>query len=145
MDTVLAGSMGSTYGGNPVACAAALAVFDIIEEEGLLARAEAIGAQTEKRWKDLQASVGKGVIGDVRRVGGMMALEFVKDGDPMQPNGDVAGKILAEARARGLIMTTAGAYAQCLRSLVPLVISDEMLNEGLDIFADATEAVLKGH
>lgn len=142
MDTVLAGSMGSTYGGNPVACAAALAVFDIIEEEGLLARAEAIGAQTEKRWKELQAGVGKGVIGDVRRVGGMMALEFVKDGDPMQPNGDVAGKILAEARARGLIMTTAGAYAQCLRSLVPLVISDEMLNEGLDIFADATEAVL---
>lgn len=142
MDTVLAGSMGSTYGGNPVACAAALAVFDIIEEEGLLARAEAIGAQTEKRWKELQAGIGKGVIGDVRRVGGMMALEFVKDGDPMQPNGDVAGKILAEARARGLIMTTAGAYAQCLRSLVPLVISDEMLDEGLDIFADATEAVL---
>ena len=143
MDKVLAGSMGSTYGGNPVACAAALAVFDIIEEEGLLARAEEIGAQTEKRWKELQDGVGKGVIGDVRRVGGMMALEFVKDGDPKQPNGEVAGKILAEARSRGLIMTTAGAYAQCLRSLVPLVISDELLNEGLDIFADATEAVLK--
>lgn len=144
MDKVLAGSMGSTYGGNPVACAAALAVFEIIEEEGLLKRAEEIGAQTEKRWKELQAGVGKGVIGDVRRVGGMMALEFVKDGDPKQPNGDVAGKILAEARSRGLIMTTAGAYAQCLRSLVPLVISDELLNEGLDIFAEATEAVLKG-
>ena len=143
MDKVLAGSMGSTYGGNPVACAAALAVFDIIEEEGLLMRAEEIGAQTEKRWKELQAGVGKGVIGDVRRVGGMMALEFVKDGDPKQPNGEVAGKILAEARSRGLIMTTAGAYAQCLRSLVPLVISDDLLNEGLDIFAEATEAVLK--
>jgi len=143
MDKVLAGSMGSTYGGNPVACAAALAVFAIIEEEGLLQRAEEIGAQTEKRWKELQAGVGKGVIGDVRRVGGMMALEFVKDGDPKQPNGEVAGKILAEARSRGLIMTTAGAYAQCLRSLVPLVISDELLNEGLNIFAEATEAVLK--
>ena len=143
MDKVLAGSMGSTYGGNPVACAAALAVFDIIEEEGLLQRAEEIGAQTEKRWKELQAGIGKGVIGDVRRVGGMMALEFVKDGDATQPNGDVAAKILVEARSRGLIMTTAGAYAQCLRSLVPLVISDEMLNEGLDIFADATEAALK--
>ncbi|MHA7870904.1 MAG: 4-aminobutyrate--2-oxoglutarate transaminase [Hyphococcus sp.] len=143
MDKVLAGSMGSTYGGNPVACAAALAVFDIIEEEGLLQRAEEIGAQTEKRWKELQAGVGKGVIGDVRRVGGMMALEFVHDGDPKKPNGELAGKILAEARARGLIMTTAGAYAQCLRSLAPLVISDEMLNEGLDIFADATQAALK--
>ncbi|GJL90796.1 4-aminobutyrate--2-oxoglutarate transaminase [Hyphococcus sp.] len=144
MDKVVAGSMGSTYGGNPVACAAALAVFEIIEEEGLLKRAEEIGAQTEKRWKELQAGIGKSVIGDVRRVGGMMALEFVKDGDASKPNGDVAAAILTEARARGLIMTTAGAYAQCLRSLVPLVISDEMLNEGLDIFADATEAALKG-
>ncbi len=143
MDKVVPGSMGSTYGGNPVACAAALAVFEIIEEEGLLTRAEEIGAQTEKRWRELGEGVGKGVIGDVRRVGGMCAVEFVKDGDPSQPNGDVAGAILAEARQRGLIMTTAGAYAQCLRSLVPLVISDEMLNEGLDIFADAAEAVLK--
>ncbi len=143
MDTVLAGSMGSTYGGNPVACAAALAVFKIIEEEGLLGRAEEIGAQTEKRWKELQAGAGKGVMGDVRRVGGMCAVEFVKDGDATKPNGDIAGKILLEARERGLIMTTAGAYAQCLRSLVPLVVSDEMLNEGLDIFAEATEAALK--
>lgn len=143
MDKVVPGSMGSTYGGNPVACAAALAVFEIFEEEGLLQRAVEIGAQTEKRWKELQAGAGKGVIGDVRCVGGMMALEFVKDGDPNQPNGDVAAAILVEARKRGLIMTTAGAYAQCLRSLVPLVISDELLNEGLDIFADATEAVLK--
>ena len=144
MDKVVAGSMGSTYGGNPVACAAARAVFQIIEEEGLLARAEEIGAKTEARWRELQDGVAKGVMGDVRRVGGMCAVEFVKDGDASKPNGDVAAKILIEARARGLIMTSAGAYAQCLRSLVPLVISDEMLDEGLDIFADATEAVLKG-
>lgn len=143
MDKVVAGSMGSTYGGNPVACAAARAVFEIIEEEGLLARAEEIGAKTEARWRQLQKGVAKGVMGDVRRVGAMCAVEFVKDGDPSQPNGDVAAKILVEARTRGLIMTTAGAYAQCLRSLVPLVISDEMLDEGLDIFADATEVVLK--
>ncbi|MAW79437.1 MAG: 4-aminobutyrate--2-oxoglutarate transaminase [Parvularcula sp.] len=144
MDKVVPGSMGSTYGGNPVACAAALAVFDIIEEEGLLKRAEEIGAQTEKRWRELADGVGKNVIGDIRRVGGMCAVEFVKEGDPKQPNGDVAAAIMTEARSRGLIMTTAGAYAQCLRSLVPLVISDEMLNEGLDIFAEATEAALKG-
>ncbi|WP_375206005.1 4-aminobutyrate--2-oxoglutarate transaminase [Hyphococcus sp.] len=144
MDKVVPGSMGSTYGGNPVACAAALAVFDIIKEEGLLKRAEEIGAQTEKRWRELADGVGKNVIGDIRRVGGMCAVEFVKDGDPKQPNGDVAAAIMTEARSRGLIMTTAGAYAQCLRSLVPLVISDEMLNEGLDIFAEATEAALKG-
>lgn len=144
MDKVLAGSMGSTYGGNPVACAAALAVFDIIEEEGLLERALKIGEKTEARWRALQQGAGKGVVGDVRRVGGMCALEFVKDGDPKQPNGDLAAKILVEARQRGLIMTTAGAYAQCLRSLVPLVISDEMLDEGLDIFDAAVEAAVKG-
>lgn len=142
MDKVLAGSMGSTYGGNPVACAAALAVFEIIEEEGLLQRAEEIGAQTEKRWRALQSDFGD-VVGDVRGVGGMCAVEFVKDGDPAQPNGELAGKILVEARARGLIMTTAGAYAQCLRSLVPLVVTDDLLNEGLDIFADATKAAIK--
>ena len=144
MDKVVPGSMGSTYGGNPVACAAAQAVFEIIEEEGLLARAEEIGAKTEARWRELQNGVAKDVMGDVRRVGGMCAVEFVKDGDASQPNGDAAAKILVEARSRGLILTSAGAYAQCLRSLVPLVVSDELLDEGLDIFADATEAVLKG-
>ena len=144
MDKVVPGSMGSTYGGNPVACAAALAVFDIIESEGLLQRAEEIGAATEKRWKELQTVIGKDVLGDVRRVGGMSAVEFVKDGDPSKPNGELAAKILIEARSRGLIMTTAGAYAQCLRSLAPLVISDVMLAEGLDIFADAAEAAVKG-
>ncbi len=144
MDKVVPGSMGSTYGGNPVACAAALAVFKIFEEEGLLARAEEIGAKTEARWRELQSGVAKDVIGDVRRVGAMCALEFVQDGDASKPNAAIAAKILLEARQRGLILTTAGAYAQCLRSLVPLVISDELLDEGLDIFADATEAALKG-
>ncbi len=144
MDKVVAGSMGSTYGGNPVACAAALAVFDIFEEEGLLQRAVEIGERTAKRWRALQQGAGKGVMGDVRQVGGMVAVEFVKDGDPKQPNGEMAGKIQLEARERGLILTTAGAYAQCLRSLVPLVISDEMLEEGLDIFDAAVEAAAKG-
>lgn len=144
MDKVLAGSMGSTYGGNPVACAASLAVFQIIEEEGLLARAEEIGAQTQARWSALQDKYGSEMIGDVRRVGGMCALEFVKDGDPKSPNSELAGKVLVEARARGLIMTSAGSHAQCVRSLVPLVVSDAILNEGLDIFDAAVEAALKG-
>lgn len=143
MDKVVPGSMGSTYGGNPVACAAALAVFEIFEEEGLLARAVEIGERVAARWRELQAGVAKGVFGDVRQVGGMIAVECVKDGDAMQPNGDAAGKILIAARERGLIMTTAGAYAQCLRCLTPLTISDALLDEGLDIFADATEAALK--
>lgn len=144
MDQIAPGGMGSTYGGNPVACAAALAVLDVFEEEGLLQRAVEIGAQIEARWKELQAGPAKGVFGDVRCIGGMTAVELVHDDDPHRPNGEMAGKILLEARERGLIMTTAGSNAQCLRSLVPLVVSDAVLNEGLDIFADATEAALKG-
>ena len=135
--------MGSTYGGNPVACAAALAVFEIFEEENLLARANQIGERVAASWRKLQVGVATDVFGDVRQFGGMIAVECVKDGNANAPNGEIAAKILLEARQRGLIITTAGAYAQCLRCLTPLVISDEMLDEGLEIFADAASSVLK--
>ncbi|MEM9170293.1 MAG: 4-aminobutyrate--2-oxoglutarate transaminase, partial [Pseudomonadota bacterium] len=141
MDAIAPGGMGSTYGGNPIACAAAAAVFEIFEEEGLLARAKEIGAIIDGRWKALQAD-HPALIGDVRGVGAMNALEFVHDGDPHRPNAELAGKILAAARARGLIMTTAGSHGQCLRSLVPLVASEALLNEGLDIFEDALAEAL---
>jgi 4-aminobutyrate aminotransferase len=144
MDKIATGGMGSTYGGNPVACAAALAVLDIFEEEGLLRRANEIGAKVAASWRSLAAGEAKGHFGDVRQIGGMIAVECVKDGDPMKPNGDLAGKIQAEARDRGLIMTTAGAYAQCLRCLVPLTIPDSHLDEGLAIFAEATRAAIAG-
>ena len=142
MDKIAAGGMGSTYGGNPVACAAALAVLDIFEEEKLLARANAIGERVAASWRSLQNSVAKGRFGDVRQFGGMIAVECVKDGDATKPDADLAAKIQTEARDRGLITTTAGAYAQCLRCLVPLTISDRLLDEGLAIFADATAAAI---
>jgi len=142
MDKIATGGMGSTYGGNPVACAAALAVLDIFEEEGLLRRANEIGAKVASSWRDLQAGLAKGHFGDVRQFGGMIAVECVKEGDPSKPDGDLAGRIQTEARDRGLIMTTAGAYAQCLRCLVPLTISDRHLDEGLAIFAEATKAAI---
>jgi len=142
MDKIAAGGMGSTYGGNPVACAAALAVLDVFEEEGLLARANEIGRKVAASWRALQEGEAKGVFGDVRQVGGMIAVECVKDGDANKPNGDMASKIQLEARDRGLIMTTAGAYAQCLRCLTPLTITDALLDEGLEIFAEATKAAI---
>ncbi|MEQ8748798.1 MAG: aminotransferase class III-fold pyridoxal phosphate-dependent enzyme, partial [Amphiplicatus sp.] len=142
MDKIAAGGMGSTYGGNPVACAAALAVLDVFEEEGLLARANEIGRKVAASWRALQEGEAKGVFGDVRQVGGMIAVECVKDGDATKPNGDMASKIQLEARDRGLIMTTAGAYAQCLRCLTPLTITDALLDEGLAIFAEATKAAI---
>lgn len=144
MDKIAPGGMGSTYGGNPVACAAALAVLEVFEEENLLQRANEIGERVAASWRKLQNGPAKGYFGDVRQVGGMIAVECVKDGDPKQPNGELAGKIQAAARDRGLIFTTAGAYAQCLRCLTPLVISNELLDEGLAIFAEATEVAIKG-
>ncbi|MEQ1929316.1 MAG: 4-aminobutyrate--2-oxoglutarate transaminase [Parvularculaceae bacterium] len=143
MDKIAQGGMGSTYGGNPVACAAALAVLDVFEEEGLLQRADEIGRRVRESWRALQLGAAKGHFGDVRQIGGMIAVECVKEGDPSKPNGDLAGKIQVEARDRGLILTTAGAHSQCLRCLVPLIISDRLLDEGLAIFAAATEAALK--
>ena len=142
MDKIATGGMGSTYGGNPVACAAALAVLDVFEEEGLLGRAYEIGDKVAASWRSLQTGVAKGHFGDIRQIGAMVAVECVKEGDPLKPNGDLAGKIQIEARDRGLILTTAGAYAQCLRCLVPLTISDRLLDEGLALFAEATAAAV---
>ncbi|MEZ5895918.1 MAG: 4-aminobutyrate--2-oxoglutarate transaminase [Parvularculaceae bacterium] len=142
LDKIAPGGMGSTYGGNPVACAAALAVLDVIDEENLLARAGEIGGRVAASWRELQTGVARGHFGDVRQVGGMIAVECVSDGDAKKPNGELAGKIQVEARNRGLILTTAGAYAQCLRCLTPLTISDATLDEGLTIFAEATKAAL---
>jgi 4-aminobutyrate aminotransferase len=141
-DSIPAGKMGSTYGGNPVACAAANAVLQLIEDDNLIARAEEIGAKVEERWTKMQNGVAKGVFGDVRRVGAMCAVEIVKDGDPNQPDGDTCGKIQGKAREMGLITLTAGKKAQVIRTHVPLVTSDALLDEGLDIFEAAVTEVL---
>lgn len=141
-DKMPAGSMGSTYGGNPVACAAALAVLDVIEEEGLIERAEEIGARVEAAWTELQQGVGRGVFGDIRRVGAMAAVELVHDSDPSKPNNEAAAAIQGRARELGLIFLTAGKKAQVIRTHVPLVASDAIIDEGLEIFAQATKDVL---
>ncbi len=142
LDQIAPGGMGSTYGGNPVACAAALAVLDIFEEENLLERAETIGRRVAERWRALQAGPAKGRFGDVRQVGGMIAVECVHDDDPARPDAALAGAIQSEARNRGLILTTAGSHAQCLRCLAPLTVSNAVLDEGLDIFDAATASAL---
>lgn len=141
-DRIGPGGMGSTYGGNPVACAAALAVLDVIKEEGLIERAEHIGARVEACWKELQAGAAKDIFGDVRRVGAMAAVECVKDG--ADPNGEIAAAIQTKAREHGLIFLTAGRKAHVIRTHVPLTISDDLLDEGLGLFVKATEDVLKG-
>ncbi|WP_306252946.1 aspartate aminotransferase family protein [Parvularcula sp. IMCC14364] len=141
-DSIPDGGMGSTYGGNPVACAAAIAVLDLIEEEGLIERAEAIGAKVEARWREMQAGFGKGIFGDVRRVGAMAAVEMVEDGDPAKPNTAVAGAIQKTARDKGLITLTAGKKANVIRTHVPLITSDALIDEGMDIFEAAAKEVI---
>ena len=139
MDAPLAGGVGGTYVGNPVAIAAALAVLDVIEDEALVDRSAAIGELMRSRLESWQARWAQ--IGDVRGLGGMLAIELVQDDDKV-PATDLASRVVDEALARGLLLLKAGVAGNCIRVLVPLVISDAELEEALDVWEAALEAAL---
>lgn len=132
MDAPHAGGLGGTYGGNPIACAAALAVIDTIEREGLLARAVEIEKTMIGRLKAIAAEDSR--IGEVRGRGAMIALELVKAGTT-DPDADLAKQVSAAAHAQGLVVLTCGTYGNVLRFLPPLSMPDHLLEEGLDILA----------
>jgi 4-aminobutyrate aminotransferase/(S)-3-amino-2-methylpropionate transaminase len=136
MDAVHPGGLGGTYGGNPLACAAALAVIETIEAEDLLTRARAIEVRLLGRLRDLQTSDPR--IGDVRGRGAMIAAEFV---DPAtgDPDGSVAKAVAAYAHSQGVITLTCGTWGNVIRFLPPLSISDELLDEALDVLTTALE------
>jgi 4-aminobutyrate aminotransferase / (S)-3-amino-2-methylpropionate transaminase / 5-aminovalerate transaminase len=140
MDAPPPGSIGGTYGGNPVACAAGLAVFDIIAEENLLARANAIGATMRKRFEALQQRFD--VIGDVRGLGAMMGMELVEDRQTKEPAPALAKEIRANLFERGVLSLLAGAGDNVVRSLVPLTIEDELLAKALDLIDESFEAAM---
>ncbi|MCQ4162708.1 4-aminobutyrate--2-oxoglutarate transaminase [Roseomonas sp. GC11] len=138
MDSPQAGGLGGTYGGNPLALAAAHAVLDIIEEEGLCARATEIGDLITTRLREMQATNSlKGVIGDVRGLGAMVAMELVAGGDANRPDPDLAKALVARAGQKGLILLSCGVRGNVIRFLVPLTAADALINEGLDILGDA--------
>src|SRR5216683_2304481 len=139
MDAPSPGTLGGTYSGNPVACAAALAVLDVYEKEDLAARSREIGHVITQRFLKLQESFP--MIGDVRGLGGMVAMELVKDRTTKEPDSHAASEILAAAHHRGLVLIKAGMFDNVLRVLVPLCVTDEQLNRGLDIFEDALATV----
>jgi 4-aminobutyrate aminotransferase / (S)-3-amino-2-methylpropionate transaminase / 5-aminovalerate transaminase len=139
MDAPSPGTLGGTYSGNPVACAAALAVLDLYEKEDLAARSREIGHVVTQRFLKLQESFP--MIGDVRGLGGMVAMELVKDRTTKEPDSHAASDTLAAAHHRGLVLIKAGMYDNVLRVLVPLCVTDEQLNRGLDIFEDALATV----
>ena len=141
MDAAHEGAVGGTFVGNPVAIAAALAVLDVIEDEGLVERANAIGETIRARMESWQARWPQ--IGDVRGVGAMLAIELVTDPETKEPAADLATRVIDAATARGLLLLRAGAYGNCIRVLVPLVIGDAELDEALGVWEDALATSLR--
>ncbi|MDX2308431.1 MAG: 4-aminobutyrate--2-oxoglutarate transaminase [Hyphomicrobium sp.] len=144
MDASPPGGLGGTYAGNPVACAAAHAVLDIIRDEDLCGRANAIGEIILGRCHELQTRSNLNCIGDVRGLGAMCAVELVKDQQSHEPAPQLTQELLKSANARGLILLSCGTYGNVIRFLAPLTASDEIVREGMDVFeASLTEAVAR--
>jgi len=140
MDAPGDNAVGGTYVGNPVAQAAALAVLDVFEDEGLVERAQRIGETVRGRmtsWRDRYPRVG-----DVRGLGAMLAIELVSDPETKAPAPELASRVAEEAARRGLLLLKAGLHSNCIRVLCPLVITDSELDEALDVWEEALETVL---
>ncbi|MBM4187151.1 MAG: 4-aminobutyrate--2-oxoglutarate transaminase [Gemmatimonadetes bacterium] len=138
MDHVHVGGLGGTYGGNPLACAAAIAVIDVMERDQVLARGQAVAATLRARFEALAGRYQ--FVGDVRGLGAMLALEIVTDRTSKAPDKARTTRIQAEALKRGLIILTCGTYANVLRVLVPLTVEAAVLAEGLDVLDAAFSA-----
>ncbi len=132
--------LGSTFGGNPTACAAALATMDVIEDEGLLARAQTIGAVLRERLETLQARTPR--LGDVRGLGAMVGLEFVAE-DGHSPDPALVQRIVEDCRERGLLILPTGTYGNVIRLLPPIRMSDAELAEGMATLEAAIAAALR--
>jgi len=135
VDAVPAGGLGGTFGGNPVACAAAMAVLDEVASDEFRRRAEEIGERLRTALEGISERVD--AVGDVRGVGPMLALELVEDRKTKEPAAALAAATTAGARDRGLLLLSCGIYGNVVRILVPLVISDEDLGRGLEILEEA--------
>jgi 4-aminobutyrate aminotransferase / (S)-3-amino-2-methylpropionate transaminase / 5-aminovalerate transaminase len=140
MDAPGPGEIGGTYGGSPLGCVAAMEVIKMIEEEGLVERSQEIGRILTSRFRSWQQRFEQ--IGDVRGLGSMVAMEFVKDRVTKEPDKELTGKIIATAQQKGLILLSAGLYGNCIRTLVPIVITDEQLEEGLNVLESVITELL---
>ena len=144
MDASNPGGLGGTYAGSPVACAAAHAVLDVIEDEKLCDRANAIGKIILDRCNRLKQRSNLNCIGDVRGLGAMCAVELVKDTASGEPAPQLTQALMKVANEKGLILLSCGTYGNVIRFLVPLTASDDLVRDGMDIFeASLTEAVTR--
>ena len=138
MDSVHSWGLGGTYGGNPVACAAGLAVLDIFEEENMLAKSVALGEKLKTRFEKWQKDFN--IIGEIRGLGAMLGLEFVK-GENKEPAADEAKQLAAYCLGKGLLILVCGTYGNVVRVLTPFVITDEQLEKGLSIMEEGLKAI----
>ncbi|MBE6829507.1 MAG: aspartate aminotransferase family protein [Ruminococcaceae bacterium] len=137
LDAVPAGVIGGTFGGNALACAAALKVIEVMERDHLCERSVEIGDKIRtafNNWKEKYA-----VVGDIRGLGGMVGIEFVKDRKTKEPNAPLVSALIKECAAHGLLIENAGTYGNVVRFLAPLVITDAQLDAGLTILEDAIQ------
>ncbi|MEM4581827.1 MAG: aspartate aminotransferase family protein, partial [Candidatus Korarchaeum sp.] len=139
MERTSPGSFGGTYGGNPVACAVALKVIEIMRRERIPERAERLGQVVRKRLSEMGEKYG--LIGDVRGLGVMQAIELVKDRKTKEPAADETMKVINKAREKGLLLLRAGIYLNVIRLHPPLTIEEENLMKGLDILEESLREV----
>jgi 4-aminobutyrate aminotransferase / (S)-3-amino-2-methylpropionate transaminase / 5-aminovalerate transaminase len=141
MDRAHIGGVGGTYGGNPLACVAGIEVLKLFEQGDLLARAQAIGQAVRERGAAWQREIP--LVGEVRGLGAMLAIELVKDRATRAPAPDEVLEVVNYCAAHGLLTMRAGLYANCLRLLMPLVITDDQLQEGLDVLDEGLRSVTR--
>ena len=140
MDAIAPGGLGGTYAGSPIACAAALAVIEVFEEESLLERCKTVGERLVTGLKAIQSKHKS--IGEVRALGAMIAVELFENGDLHKPNAALTGQVVAKAREKGLILLSCGTYGNVLRVLVPLTAEDALLDKGLAIIAECFDELV---
>jgi 4-aminobutyrate aminotransferase/(S)-3-amino-2-methylpropionate transaminase len=140
MEAPHVGGLGGTYGGNPLACAAALAVLDAMEAERIPAHAQRTGDRVKARFRQWAEQFS--CIGDVRGLGAMVGLELVTDRESRTPDKALTARVLAAALERGLVLLSAGTFSNTIRVLAPLTTDDAIIDEGLDVMGAALEAAV---
>ena len=140
MEAPQVGGLGGTYGGNPLACAAALAVLDAMEAERIPAHAQRTGDRIKARFQQWAAQFR--CIGDIRGLGAMVGMELVTDRETRTPDKALTGRVLAAALERGLVLLSAGTFGNTIRVLAPLTADDAIIDEGLDVMGAALEAAV---
>lgn len=141
MDAAPGGTIGGTYCGNPLSCASALAVMDVMKQENIAEKAMHIGNVVTARYKELQKEYS--VIGDIRGLGAMIGIEFVKDPDTKEPATELVAKIIQNALQKGLLLESCGTASNTIRFLAPLTMTDAQMEKGLEIFEESLKEALE--